>query len=104
MTVLYSSGAFRLDGPEPAGCWHVLMLAMVRAHPHMPRRRKSISPHRASTGSASPRAAMRSVSYCVTTVDSSAGSLFGLVIAEFFFQQRPARSSWDVCVDRISLE
>ena len=65
------------------------MLAPARAHPHMPRRRKSISPYRASTGNASPRAALRRVSYCVTTVDRSAGSPFGLIIAEFFPSNGP---------------
>ena len=52
MTVLYSSGAFQFDGREPAGCSNALMVANARAHPHMPRRRKSISPARASGGNA----------------------------------------------------
>ena len=49
----------------------------LRAHPHMPRRRKSISPLRASGGSASPSTAARSVSYCATTLDRCVGELLG---------------------------
>lgn len=40
-----------------------LAAASVCAHPHMPRRRKSMRPLRAVGGSASPRAAIRSTSY-----------------------------------------
>ena len=61
------------------------MVATARAHPHMPRRRKSSSPARASGGSASPRAAPRRVSYCVTTDGWLRALLLGALIARVFF-------------------
>jgi hypothetical protein len=53
----------------------------------MPRRAKSISPLRASGGSASPSMAMRSVSYWATAVDAiiEGFSTATGVITKFFF-------------------
>src|SRR5215831_1827340 len=104
MTVPYSSGAFQFDGRELAGRSMAPLVANARAHPHMPRRRKSIRPARASGGNASPRADLRSVSYCVTAMDNSAELLFASVIAVFFSRPPPAQSSWDGCGRRISDE
>src|ERR1700752_473472 len=101
-----------LDSPEGAqfnaggqlGCCDKLALAiaMDRAQPHMPRRRKSRSPLRASGGSAWPSAALRRVSYWATMlVDPSEPSPEFDVISEFFL--RPlARSSSGVHRGRIS--
>src|SRR5437867_6201908 len=104
MTPLYSSGALQFDDGERVGCGNALVVAIARAHPHMPRWRQSISPLRASGGSASPMAALRRVSYCVTTIAGSAGSFFVLLIAAFFFRRPLARSSWDVRRGRTSVE
>src|SRR5215472_6708032 len=100
-----------LDSPEGAqfnaggqlGCCDMLApaIAMIRAQPHMPRRRKSMSPPRASGGSTWPSAALRRVSYCATMiVDPSESSARVDVISEFFL--RPlARSSSGVHRGRI---
>src|SRR5262252_10315675 len=64
------------------------MVATARAHPHMPRRRKSSSPVRASGGSASPRAAARKASYCVTTMDDSANCCWRCSSGSFFSGDR----------------
>ena len=61
------------------------MVATARAQPHMPVRRKSISPARASGGNASPRAAARRVSYCVTAMDGLTALFSAFVIADVFF-------------------
>ena len=67
-----------------------LMAAKARAHPHIPRRRKSISPDRASGGSTSPKGDPAQ-SFVLRYNDGSAPaeSSFALVIATFFSRGRP---------------
>src|SRR5579864_8708764 len=78
-----SAGFERCGG---TGSCRTLPTARARAQPHMPRRRKSISPLRASGGSASPSMAVRRVSYWATAVDAAVEgfSIAPGVITEFF--------------------
>src|ERR1700689_2758897 len=102
MRVLDSPEGAQFNGGKQLGCCDMLApaITMARAHPHMPRRRKSMSPLRASSGSACPSAARRRVSYWVTMlVDPS--KLWFDVISEFFLGP-PARSSSGVHRARIS--
>lgn len=82
------------DGGQLSCCGMLApAIAMARAQPHMPPRRKSMSPPRASGGSAWPSAALRRVSYWATMlVDPSAPSPGLDVISEFFLRLL-ARSS-----------
>jgi hypothetical protein len=79
-----STGAERGTG---SGSCRALSPDELRAQLHMPRRRKSISPLRASSGNASPRTAIRSVSYWATRVDAVVEGFSAApgVIAMFFF-------------------
>src|SRR6201988_714853 len=63
-------------------------MGTARAHPLMPRRRKSSSPVRASGGSASPRTAPRRASYCATTMDDSANCCWRCSSGSFFSGDR----------------
>src|SRR5215472_2947059 len=77
-------------------------IAMARTHPHIPRRRKTRSPQRASGGSACPSAALRSASYWATTRDDPSEPVPASdVIAEFFLGAL-SRSSSGVHRARIS--
>src|SRR6266436_10420574 len=88
---LCPSEAVQLNDNEPLGCRDTLALpiATARIHPHMPRRRKSMSPHRASGCSTPPSAALRRVSYWVTTLDGTSELRVAFdVISEFFYGDR----------------
>src|ERR1700758_5299292 len=104
MRVLHSSEGAQFNAGGQLGCCDMLApaIAMARAQPHMPRRRKSMSPLRASGGSTWPSAALRRVSYWATMlVDHSEPSQELDVISQFFL--RPlARSSSGVHRSRIS--
>lgn len=95
MHVLCSRGAAdRGAGSQTGG--GALAAASARAHPHIPRRRKSTRPLRASGGNASPSAAMRSVSYRDATTDAC-GTLGAAAIASlgsFFFQDGAFDRAW----------
>src|SRR6202453_5399472 len=105
MTVLDSSGVAKLNDARCTGSCDMLegATAIIRAHAHMPRRRKSISPQRASGGRGWPRAALRSASYCDTTAASrpEASPPVG-ISARFFLPQLLARSSSGGHRDEIS--
>src|ERR1700733_14314498 len=83
-----SSGIVQFGGRETVGRCGAHMVATARAHPHMPRRRKSSSPVRASGGSASPRTARRRASYCATTMDGSTNCCWGCSSGSFFSDDR----------------
>lgn len=66
----------------------------ARDHDHMPRRRNRARPFLASSGSRSPNAAARNVSYCLVT-DAPAPACAAPVLAlaaAFFFPQERAQS------------
>src|SRR3954447_21326518 len=86
MMALRAQGSAGFERCAGIGSCRTLPTTRVRAQPHMPRRRKSIRPLRASGGSASPSAAMRRVSYWATTVDAPAEGFSAApgVIAKFF--------------------
>src|SRR5581483_483579 len=87
-TALCSSGIFQFGGREPDGRGGALIVATARAHPLMPRRRKSSSPVRASGGRAPPRTAPRKASYCITSTDDSANCSCGCSSGSFFSGDR----------------
>src|SRR5690625_7190531 len=62
------------------------------AHPHIPRRRKSMRPQRALSGSASPRTAPRSTSYWSAMADDEHADVAAMFTGRFFLA--PARSFW----------
>src|SRR6266403_299470 len=102
---LCPSEAVQLNDNEPLGCRDTLALpiATARIHPHMPRRRKSMSPHRASGCSTPPSAALRRVSYWVTTLDGTSELRVAFdIISEFFLRRPLSRSSSGVHPGRIS--
>src|SRR5436305_4814688 len=74
----------KFGGRDRVGRCGAHMVASARAHPLMPRRRKSSSPVRASGGSASPRTTPRKASYCATTMDDSTNSFWGCSSRSFF--------------------
>jgi hypothetical protein len=84
---LRSQGSAGFARGAGIGSCRTLPPARARAQPHIPRCRKSISPLRASGGSASPSMALRKVSYWATTVDASVADFPAAlgVIAQFFF-------------------
>src|SRR5580692_1304685 len=83
-TARCSSGTVQLGGREIVGRCGAHMVATARAHPHIPRQRKSSSPVRTSGGSASPRAAPHRASYCATTMDDSANCCWRCSSGSFF--------------------
>src|SRR5512139_1938700 len=95
-----------LEEEVRAGCADRSAIVSARAHPHMPRRRKSPSPLRASTGSGSPSAALRKVSYrAVIDAGGSPGlSVTWQITLKFFFHSAHARSSSGVLPDRTDFE
>src|SRR6266576_610613 len=104
---LCPSESVQLNDNEPLGCRDTLALptATARIHPHMPRRRKSMSPHRASGCSTPPSAALRRVSYWVTTLDGTSELRVAFdVISEFFLRRPLARSSSGARSGRIPAE
>jgi hypothetical protein len=87
MHVLCSRGAAD-RGASPQSDGGALAATSARAHPHIPRRRKSTRPLRASSGNASPSAAMRSVSYLDAMTDAcgAMGAAAPVSLGSFFFQ------------------
>src|SRR5690242_14309322 len=78
---------------------------IMRAHAHMPRARRTLSPRRASAGRASPSTAERSTSYCAAIADETTnGQASDRAIPPFFLHRRHARSSSDVYQDQIPFE
>src|SRR5271166_1139476 len=103
MTTPRSYDSVALDGVVRAGKGRVLVAASIRAHPHIPRRRKSANPLRDSGASASPKVAIRRISYWAKIIESyDEHSAVDSVITWKFFLQRPrARSSSDAHRGRI---
>src|SRR5947207_11283054 len=102
-----SSEAVQLNDREPLRCCKTsaLPIATARVHPHIPRRRKSMSPWRASGGSTPPSTAPRKVSYWTTTLgDVSEPCAAFDFIPEFFLRRPLARSSSGVRSSRIPAE
>jgi len=61
---------------------------IMRAHAHMPRARKTLSPRRASAGKASPSIAERSTSYCAAIADETTnGQAPVRAIPPFFYTE-----------------
>src|SRR5258708_23056096 len=99
------SEAVPLNDNEPRGCGDTLALpiATARIHPHMARRRKSMSPHRASGCSTPPSAALRRVSYWVTTLEGTSELRVAFDVISAHFLRRPlSRSYSDLHPGRIS--
>ena len=77
----------------------------MRAHAHIPRARKTLSPRLASTGKAWPRAAERITSYCaVIGADTADGQAQHPAIPPFFLHRTLARSFLGVHPDQILCE
>src|ERR1700680_2767343 len=105
MTARRSKGCAGVEDRAGIGSSRAAPAASMRAHPHMPRFRKTISPLRASGGSTSPSMAERNVSYCVTIADESVDGLaLAPVISEFFLHRLRARSFLDAHRGQIPAE
>lgn len=88
---------FGSDGARPG--------TIMRAHAHIPRARKTLSPRRASTGRARPRAAERITSYCAAIgADTVDGQAQHPTIPPFFLHRTLARSFWGAHPDQILCE
>jgi hypothetical protein len=98
MTSLRSCGnADTKAVPRVGGGGTAAAIATACVQAHMPRRRKSSKPWRASGGSGAPSAALRNVSYWTATGMGGAMvrvAAVSTLTAAFFFRPRRARSSW----------
>src|SRR5213593_2510498 len=96
MTPVTSDGRETDAGEYWGGSGALVTVADACVHAHMPRRRKSRRPHRASGGSGSPSAARRNRSYWAAMLGASTAGTLGVaaLIAAFFFRPGLARWSW----------
>jgi hypothetical protein len=84
------------DGAASSGVGHRFAVVSIRAHPHMPRDKKSAKPLRDTGGNASPSVAMRRVSYSATMAESHGkhSAAVSATSAAFFSTDRTLDRPW----------